>query len=116
MPGRAAFLPLVAALILVSHLLGPHTHGHAAYLAAPVDHHHSETHDGRPSDGHNPAGDGPCGYPCARDGGSDPAGSVHAWPEAVPVPEPPPVATRPAHANGARGPPDLVRELQVMRV
>ncbi|WP_199432873.1 hypothetical protein [Qaidamihabitans albus] len=120
-PRRRAWLPCVAALMLVAHLLGPHADGGAAYLRhadpSPAGHASSEPHQPHePPQHHDSAGDGSCGYLCSRDGGQGTAGAVAGWPHPVAVPAPPFPSGAGARAAGARAPPDLVRELRVMRV
>ncbi|PRX50374.1 hypothetical protein B0I33_102495 [Prauserella shujinwangii] len=108
-------LPFVAALILVGHLLGPHP---AAFAPSPVaSHGHHAPHEpGEPPGHHGSGGEDHCGYLCPRGGDDGTAGSATGWAEAVPVPGAPGLPIVAARANGARAPPDLVRELQVMRV
>ncbi|NIJ12513.1 hypothetical protein FHU38_002857 [Saccharomonospora amisosensis] len=123
-PGWRALLALGAALMLVGHLLGPHSGGHAiaseatagrapAWLWHGAD--ESVEHPER-SEHHDPASDPPCGYLCLRGDDHGTAGALTGWcDEAVPLPAPPaPAAPRRRHA--CRAPPDPVRELQVMRV
>ncbi|SFB50280.1 hypothetical protein SAMN05216266_114166 [Amycolatopsis marina] len=116
----------MAALILAGHLLGTHSHADVPSVAADQGHHLSTTappehHPGlgvgesEGSQPHDSAGDGHCGYLCVRNMPGLPAATA-AW-TGTPAPAGQPLPTAAADAvDGARAPPDPVRELQVMRV
>ncbi|WP_157617238.1 hypothetical protein [Saccharomonospora marina] len=124
-PGCRALLALGAGLVLVGHLLGPHSGGHAGALEADTGRpaawlwHDADELAGHPERGehHDSASDPPCGYLCLRGDDHDAAGTLTGRRgEAVRLPAPPTSAAR-RHRHSCRAPPpDPVRELQVMRV
>lgn len=132
--GRGArhrvLLALGATLVLVGHLLGPHSGAHTSSLVLAGDHppergwHHADVGAGpshQPEHPESPeheesAGDPPCGYLCLRgdDHGTAGAGTGRrAAPATLPAP---PTSRVRRGGHSPRAPPDPVRELQVIRV
>jgi hypothetical protein len=104
-------LAIVAVAALMGHLLGPHAHSPVPDVAAIAD--HEVDHD--PA-GHGDDGEMACGYLVQAHSGGQPA----AEPATSPVTVRPACRNRDTASIGSpqdgRAPPDLMSELQVIRV
>lgn len=131
--GARPALLIVAALALVGHLLGPHAEhgpladgtlsamtlgvvsadGEPAHRAADEHGDHDGLETPSPS-GHED--DAPCGYLLQQHGGDGPDAQPVPLKTTVPAPGPEPAADVRPCPVGERAPPDLVHELQVIRI
>lgn len=106
-----AGLAVVAVAALMGHLLGPHAHGPVPDVAAIAGH----EADHEPA-GHGDDGEMSCGYLVQAESGGQPAADPTTSAITVrPVRQDRAIASA-GSPQGSRAPPDLMSELQVIRV